>query len=432
MAKKLNIHIQGGRIIDPANNVDNIKDLYITDGLIVAIGKAPNGYKVDKTIDATNQIVCPGLVDLSARMREPGLEYKATLKSECAAAVAGGITTSCCPPDTAPIIDTPAMANMLSHRGNEIGLTRILPLGALTKSLGGETLSDMYALHQAGCVAFSNANQAITNSMVMRRAMEYASSFDLLLILHANDPCLSGNGCMHEGEISTRLGLSGIPEAAETVIIARDLALIEQTGVRTHFARLSSARAIELIVQARERGLKVTADVAIHHLHLTEYDVSDFNTLCRVMPPLRSERDKEGLCLAVAQGDIQAICSDHQPHERDAKLAAFSEAEIGISGLETLLPLALKLVHSGVIDLNTLIASLTAGPANLLGIDSGSLAIGDQADVCIFDPEEEWIIDHTEMVSKGHNTPFKRWPLKGRVTTTLQAGNVVYTKTGNL
>lgn len=426
MAEKMKLHIKGGRIIDPANGIDSVEDLFIADGNILAVGAVPEGFSADRTIDASKQIVCPGLVDLSARMREPGQEYKATLKSECAAAIAGGITTSCCPPDTTPIIDTPAMANMLSHRGREIGLTRILPLGALTNSLGGETLSDMHALHQAGCVAFSNADHAITNSMVMRRAMEYASSFDLLMILHANDPCLSENGCMHEGEISTRLGLAGIPEAAETVIVARDLALIEQTGVRAHFARLSSARAIELIVQARDRGLKVTADVAIHHLHLTEYDVSDFNTLCRVMPPFRSERDKEGLRLAVAQGDIQAICSDHQPHERDAKLAAFSEAEVGISGLETLLPLALKLVHENIMDLSTLIASLSAGPASLLGIDAGSLTIGSTADICIFDPEEEWLLNSTEMLSKGRNTPFKHWPLKGRVKTTLLAGEIAF------
>ena len=422
------LHIQGGRIIDPANNIDNVADLYVADGKIIAVGDTPDGFTADQTIDASKQIVCPGLVDLSARMREPGQEYKATLKSECTAAIAGGITSSCCPPDTTPIIDTPAMANMLTHRGREIGLTHILPLGALTKGLAGETLSDMHALHEAGCVAFSNANQAISNSMVMRRAMEYASSFNLLLILHANDPWLSDSGCMHEGEISTRLGLAGIPEAAETVIVARDLALIEQNGVSAHFARLSSGRSVDLIVQARERGLMVTADVAIHHLHLTEYDVSDFNTLCRVMPPLRSERDKDRLRTAVAEGDIQAICTDHQPHERDAKLAAFSEAETGISGLETLLPLGLKLVHEDVMSLNTLIASLSSGPAALLGIDAGSLGVDCQADICIFDANEEWRLDSSKMLSKGHNTPFKHWPLKGRVRTTLLAGRVVYSR----
>ena len=308
MPEMMNIQIQGGRIIDPENNIDRVEDLYIANGNIIALGDKPEEFSADETIDATNQIVCPGLVDLSVRMREPGQEYKATLKSECAAAIAGGITTSCCPPDTTPIIDTPAMANMLTQRGREIGQTHILPLGALTNALAGETLSDMHALHQAGCVAFSNADHAITNTMVMRRAMEYASSFDLLLILHANDPWLSDKGCMHEGEISTRLGLAGIPDAAETVIVARDLALIEQTGVRAHFARLSSAHSVDLVVQAREKGLKVTADVAMHNLHLTEYDVSDFNTLCRVIPPLRSERDKDRLRTGVAQGDIQAIC----------------------------------------------------------------------------------------------------------------------------
>jgi dihydroorotase len=428
MSEQMNIHIYGGRIIDPANNVDSVEDLYISQGKIIARGKMPDGFTADESIDAENQIVCPGLVDLSVRMREPGLEYKATLKSECAAAAAGGITTCCCPPDTIPIIDSPAMANMLTHRAAEIGSTQILPIGALTTGLQGETLSDMHALHEAGCVAFCNAESPITNTMVMRRAMEYASSFDLLVILQANDPWLSDGGCMHEGEISTRLGLAGIPEAAETAIIARDLALIEQTGVRAHFARVSSARSVDLIVQARERGLSISADVAIHHLHLTDYDVGKFNTFCRVMPPLRSERDKDRLREAIVSGHIQAICSDHQPHEKDAKLAAFSDAEPGISGLETLLPLGLKLVDEGVLDLDTLIASLSSGPASLLNIEAGTLGTGCRADICVFDPDVEWLLDNTKLLSKGHNTPFKNWPLKGRVTSTLHAGKIVFSQ----
>ena len=428
MSEQMNIHIHGGRIIDPANNVDSVEDLFISHGKIVARGKIPDGFSADKIIDAKNQIVCPGLVDLSVRMREPGLEYKATLKSECAAAAAGGITSCCCPPDTIPIIDSPAMAKMLTHRAADIGSTQILPIGALTAGLQGETLSDMHALHEAGCVAFCNAERPVTNTMVMRRAMEYATSFDLLVILQANDPWLSDGGCMHEGEISTRLGLAGIPEAAETAIIARDLALIEQTGVRAHFARVTCARSVDLIVQAREQGLSVTADVAIHHLHLTDYDVGKFNTFCRVMPPLRSERDKDRLREAIASGQIQAICSDHQPHEKDAKLAAFSDAEPGISGLETLLPLGLKLVDEGVMDLNTLIASLSSGPADLLDIEAGTLGTGTRADICVFDPDVEWLLDNTKLLSKGHNTPFKHWPLKGRVTSTLQAGKIVFSQ----
>ncbi len=426
MAEQMNIHIRGGRIIDPANNVDAIEDLYVSQGKIVAIGKAPEGFTADKTLNAENQVICPGLVDLSVRMREPGLEYKATLKSESAAAAAGGITTCCCPPDTSPIIDTPAMANLLAHRAAEIGLTHILPVAALTVGLAGETLSDMYSLHQAGCVAFSNAENPINNTMIMRRAMEYASSFDLLIILRANDPWLSEDGCMHEGEVSTRLGLAGISDAAETIIVARDLALIEQTGVRAHFARISSARAIDLIIQARERGLSVTADVAIHHLLLTDYDIGKFNTFCRVTPPLRSERDKDRLRAALASGHIQAICSDHQPHEKDAKLAAFSDAEPGISGLETLLTLGLKLVDEGVLNLPSLIASMSSGPAGLLAIDAGTLSVGSLADICVFDPDVEWLLDNTKLISKGHNTPFKHWPLKGRVTSTLNSGRIVY------
>ena len=426
MAEAGNIHIRAGRIIDPLNHVDSVGDLFISQGKIVSRDNAPEGFTADVTLNAEKQVVCPGIVDLSVRMREPGLEYKATIKTESAAAAASGITTCCCPPDTRPIIDTPAMANMLSHRGVETGSTEILPIGALTSELGGVMLSDMHALMQAGCVAFSNADKPITNTLVMRRAMEYASSFDLLIILHANDPWLTDDGCMHEGEVSTRLGLSGIPEAAETAIISRDLALIEQTGVRAHFARISCARSVDLIVQARERGLKVTADVAIHHLHLTDFDVGSFNSLCRVMPPLRSERDKNRLREAVALGQIQAICSDHQPHERDAKLAAFSDAEPGISGLETLLPLGLKLVDEGVIDIHTLISSLSSGPASVLGINAGSLSPGNKADICIFDPASEYLLDSSKFLSKGHNTPFQNWSLRGQVSHTIQHGRLVY------
>lgn len=427
MAEQMNIHIRNGRIIDPLNQVDSIQDLFISQGKVAAIGSMPDNFTADNTIDAQDQIVCPGLIDLSVRMREPGQEYKATLKSESAAAAASGITTCCCPPDTNPIIDTPAMANMLTHRGVEIGLTQVLPIGALTTALGGEMLSDMHALNQAGCIALSNAGRPITNTLVMRRAMEYASSFDLLLILHANDPWLTNDGCMHEGEISTRLGLAGIPEAAETAIIARDLALIEQTGVRAHFARISCGRSVDLIVQARERGLKVTADIAIHHLHLTDFDVGNFNSLCRVMPPLRSERDKDRLREAIALGHVQAICSDHQPHEKDAKLAAFSEAEPGISGLETLLPLGLKLVDENILDINTLISSLSSGPASVLGLKSGNLAVGNKADICIFDPASEYLLDIAKFRSKGRNSPFQHWPLKGHVVHTIHAGRLVYT-----
>jgi dihydroorotase len=428
MSDGQNIIIRGGRIVDPANAVDATLDIYIENGTISATGDKPAGFSADKVIEAAGCIVTPGLVDLSVRMREPGQEYKASLRSECAAAAAGGITTSCCPPDTTPIIDTPAMARMLYHRGQEIGLSTILPVGALTTGLQGESLSDMHALHRAGCIAFSNAGIPLTNTLVMRRAMEYASSFDLLVILHASDPWLTDDGCMHEGEVCTRLGLAGIPEAAETSIIARDLALIEQTGVRAHFSQVSCGRSIDMIVEARNRGLKVTADVAIHHLHLTEYDVGNFNTLCKVMPPLRSERDRDRLREAVVLGEVQAICSDHQPHENDAKLAAFSEAEAGISGLETLLPLCLKLVEQKVIDLNEAIAALTSGPAHLLGLESGTLGSGCSADLCIFDPDAEWTLDHTKLISMGHNTPFKHWPLTGQVTHTIRAGRLVYTR----
>ncbi len=421
--------IKGGHLIDPANNIDGDKDLYIDNkGFVVAIGKPPAGFKATKTIDAKGKIVCPGLVDLRARTREPGMEYKATIESEVTAAVSAGITTLCSPPDTSPVIDTPAMAQMIQHRAWRFGLAFIHPLGALTAGLEGKQLADMEALDEAGCVAFSNALKPVTDTLVMRRAMEYAASFDLTVFLHAQDPYLYNDGCAHEGEISTRLGLPGIPDTAETVGVARELALIEQTGVRAHFCQLSSHRAIAMLAEAIERGLPISADVTAHHLHLTEMDISNFNTQCNVLPPLRSDRDRDGLREALKQGVISAIVSDHQPHEPDAKLTAFEDAEPGISGLETLLPLTLKLVDDGVLTLPTAIARLTQQPAAIIGIDTGHLGIGATADICIFDPEAHWTLTADNMVSRGHNTPFLNWEFRGQVAHTLVGGRLVYQK----
>ncbi|UCH53632.1 MAG: dihydroorotase, partial [Pseudomonadota bacterium] len=415
----MSLRIQGGRLIDPANGVDAQQDLFIDDkGFIVGVGQAPDGFKAKRTLDASGHVVCPGIVDLRARLREPGLEYKATIESETRAAVAAGITTLCCPPDTQPVIDTPAMAQMIQSRAWRFGLAFIHPLGALTQNLEGKLLTDMEALDEAGCVGLTNALVPVTDTLVMRRAMEYAASFDLTVFLHAQDPWLAGNGCVHEGEVGTRLGLPGIPEAAETVGVARDLALIEQTGVRAHFCGLSSARAVTMIAEARNRGLAVSADVTAHHLHLTEHDVGEFNTQCHVLPPLRARRDREGLRAALKGGVIGAICSDHQPHEPDAKLAPFSDAEPGISGLETLLPLTLKLVDEQILTLSEAIASLTHRPAEILGIDAGDLGVGSTADICIFDPSADWTFNAEDFVSRGRNSPFLGWSFRGRVTHT--------------
>ncbi|MDO8703377.1 MAG: dihydroorotase [Sulfuricaulis sp.] len=419
--------IKGGHLIDPAHGVDGIKDLYIDDkGFVAGVGKAPAGFKANKTIEAQGKIVCPGLVDLRARLREPGLEHKATIESEVHAAVAAGITTLCCPPDTHPVIDTPAMAQMIQSRAWRFGLAFIHPLGALTQGLEGRLLTDMEALDEAGCIGLTNALAPINDTLVMRRALEYAATLDLTVFLHAEDPWLRNSGCVHEGEIGTRLGLPGIPEAAETVGVARDLALIEQTGCRAHFCNLSSSRAVAMIAEAIQRGLPVSADVTAHHLHLTEHDIGDFNTLCHVRPPLRATQDRKGLRKALKSGVIGAICSDHQPHEPDAKLAPFAQSEPGISALETLLPLTLKLVDEKLLTLPEAIALLTHKPAQIIGVDTGHLGVGATADICLFDPEMRWVLTEDIIVSRGHNTPFLGWEFRGRVTHTLIGGKLVY------
>jgi dihydroorotase len=423
----MSLAIRGGFVCDPANRVNGKRDVYVdAEGFVVAVGRAPRGFKARRTIDATNKIVCPGLIDLRARLREPGQEHKATLESELRAAVSGGITTLCCPPDTMPVIDTPAMAQMIQSRAWRFGYAFIHPLGALTRDLKGQHLADMEALDDAGCVAFTNAMTPVTDTLVMRRAMEYAASFDLVVFLHSQDPWLSANGCCHEGEISARLGLPGIPEAAETVAVARDLALIDQTRVRAHFCGLSSARAVQMVGEAQRRGLPVSADVTAHHLHLTEHDIGYFDTQCQVQPPLRSRRDRDALRRAVRQGVIGAICSDHQPHEPDAKLAPFSDAEPGISALETLLPLVLRLVHEKLLTMSEAIAAVTWNPADILGLDSGRLGVGATADICIFDPRQRWQLRRENMFSRGRNTPFLGTEFEGRVTHTLVGGRVVY------
>ena len=419
--------ITGGHLIDPANNIDAQRDVYIDDkGFILAIGDAPAGFSAQRQIDARGKIVCPGLVDLRARTREPGLEYKATIESEVQAAVSAGITTLVCPPDTEPVIDTPAMAQMIQQRAWRFGLAFIHPLGALTRELAGEQLADMEALDEAGCVGFTNALRPITNTLVMRRALEYAASFDFTVFLHAHDPWLQAGGCAHEGEISTRLGLPGIPEAAETVAVARDLALIEQSGVRAHFCQLSSARAVTMVAEAQARGLPVSADVTAHHLHLTEHDIGFFNSQCHVIPPLRSQRDREALRQALKEGVITAICSDHQPHEPDAKLAPFSASEPGVSGLETLLPLTLKLVQEELLSLPQALALLTQQPAQIAGVDSGQLSVGATADVCVIDPKAHWTLSQDSFVSRGHNSPFLGWEFQGQVSHTLVGGKLVF------
>ncbi len=422
----MNLHIKNGRVIDPANHIDKIQDLFIADGRVAALGMPPLGFSANRTIDATGQVVCPGLVDLCARLREPGLEYKGTIASETFAAASAGITTLCCPPDTDPVIDTPAVAELIRQRAEQANIVHVVTLGALTRGLAGTQLSEMAALKAAGCVGVSNAMAPITNTSVMRSALEYAATYQLTVFLYGEDHWLRHNGCMHEGAVSTRLGLPGIPAAAEIVGVTRDLALIEQTGARAHFCRLSTAQAAQLVHRAQRQGLPVTADVSAHQLHLTEIDVGDFNSLCHVIPPLRSQRDMEGLREAVAKGIISSIVSDHQPHEQDAKLRPFAETDPGISALETLLPLSLRLTENNHMSLSDVIARLTVNPANILGIPTGTLSVGARADICIFDPAMRWQLSEDTIVSRGRNSPFIGWPLEGKATHTIVAGKLIY------
>ncbi len=422
----MNTVIRNGKLVDPTNGINGIHDIYICDGKIAAIAEAPDKFSIDEDIDASAQYVFPGLIDLCARLREPGEEHKATIKSETRAAISAGITRMVCPPDTFPIIDTPAMAHMIQNRADEVGYAKVHPLGALTVNLQGQRLTDMAMLMDAGCVGVSNALEAVENTLVMRRAMQYASTYNLPVFLTPRDKWLQGNGVVHEGAVSTRLGLPAIPEAAETVGVARDLALIETSGARAHFDLISCRRSVLMLAEAQQRGLPVTAGVAIHHLLCCENNIGAFDSQYKVMPPLRTEQDRIGLIAGIAEGQIATICSDHQPHGVDAKLAPFSEAAIGIAGIDTLLPLTLTLVAQHSLTLQQAIAALTINPARIIGVDAGHLSPGVSADLCLFDASKEWQLNDHTMQSKGRNSPFMGKQIIGKVTRTLIGGKTVF------
>lgn len=420
------ILIKNGRIIDPANAIDQPGSLYIAEGKIVSVGSEPEGFHPDCVIDAGNRIVCPGFIDLSTRLREPGHSRKATFASETAAAASAGVTTMCLHPDTQPVIDTPAVAELVKELAEKAGYPQIYPIAALTRKLEGSELSSMLSLKQAGCIAVGNASQPVKNLLILRRALEYGASHDLLLMFRPNDFWLSNNGCAHEGAFATRYGLPSIPEQAETVALAQCLELIELTGCRVHFGQLSCKRSVIKIQQAKKYGLNVSADVAVHQLHLTENEMVPFDSAYHVLPPFRTERDKCYLRQGLANSTLDSICSDHQPHDLDAKLGAFPETEPGVSSLETLLPLMLQLVSEQVFTLSQGIATLTAKPAHILRLNSGALSPGFSADICIFDPDLEWQVNAENWKSQGINTPFWGQILRGRVTHTLQGGRVIY------
>lgn len=422
----MNLRISGGRVIDPANGIDRVTDLFVGDAEIAGIEDCPSGFVVDAKLNVEGQVVIPGLVDIAARLREPGQENKATIASETRAAAAAGITSLCSPPDTNPVIDSPAEVELIQRRARKAGFCRVYTIGALTAGLNGHILSEMAALKRAGCVGVSNALQPMANLLVLRRAMEYAASQCLTLFLHPFDHALANHGCAHEGAVSTRLGLPGIPTAVETAAMGQLLALVEQTSARTHFCRLSTARAATMVARARHEGLPVSADVCAHQLFLTEKDIADFNSLCHVLPPLRTPADLNGLRQSVASGALDAICSDHQPHDIDAKQAPFPVTEPGVSALETLLSLTLRLVEEQVLSLPEAIARITTGPAEVVGIAAGTLSVGASADICIYSPDESWKLTPRHMLSLGKNSPFMGWNFNGRVTYTLLGGRIVY------
>lgn len=427
----MNIHIQNGRVIDPVNQVDAVQDVFIVADKIAAVGAAPAGFMVDKTIDASGLIVAPGLIDLAARLREPGLEYRATLESEMQAAMAGGVTSLACPPDTDPPLDEPGLVEMLCFRAKNLNCAHVYPVGALTAGLAGKQITEMAELVEAGCVAFGQANSSITDTNVLMRAMQYAATFGFRVWLQASDPYLSKNGVAHDGETAARLGLTGIPVEAETVALATQLQLARATGVKLHITRISSAAALAMIDQARQEGVDVTCDVSVHHLHLCDIDIGYFNPMYHLIPPLRSQRDREALRAGLADGRINAVCSDHTPVDDDAKQMPFAESEAGATGLELLLPLTLKWAQESNLPLSLAVSRITQDAARIMGITkAGHLAPGARADVCIFDPNAERLISRQNLKSLGNNTPFLGLSLQGVVRYTLVEGRVMFGDAG--
>ncbi|SFC32605.1 dihydroorotase [Marinospirillum celere] len=422
----MKLSILGGRVLDPAQNLDQILDVHLDQGSILALGEAPAGFQAEQTLDAKGLLVTPGFIDLSCHLREPGPSYKGNILSETRAALAGGFTSVCARPDTQPPVDTPAVVRVVRERAEAVAQARVLPLGALTQGLEGQLLSNMAGLQAAGCVALTNLRLPIQDTLVLRRCMEYASTHDLLLIFYPEDFSLAAGGCAHEGAMASQLGLQGIPETAETLALAQQLLLIEQTGIRAHFSQLSTARSVELIAAARKRGLPVTADVAISHLIYTDRELEDFDSNFHLQPPLRSEKDRLALLQGLVDGHLSAVTSGHLPHERAAKMAPFSASEPGISSLESLLPWMLQLVNAGYLSEQQFVASLTSGPAGILSQKLGSLEPGQPADLTLFDPQQSWTLNASSCYSAGYNTPSWGQTLQGRVLATLVAGEVRY------
>ena len=413
----MDIEIRNGRVIDPQNGVDRVTSLFIADGRVAALDQAPTGAGAARVIDASGCVVCPGLIDLGARLN--------SIQAELAAAVAGGVTSVVVPPDADPPLDEPELADRLVHRGEEIGKARILPLGALTLGLKGERLAELAGLKKAGCVAFSQAKVPVVDTEALLRALEYAATFGFTVFLQPQDYWLSRNGIAHDGEVSARLGLAGIPVAAETIAIATLVQLVRDTGCRVHLTRLSSAAGVALLKAAMAEGLPLSFDIGVHHLLMTENDIGFFDPHARFCPPLRTQADRQALSDVAAAG-VAAICSDHTPVGADDKLLPFGEARPGATGLELLLPLTLKWAAAARLPLSAALARLTVAPAEVLGLPLGTLTPGAQADVCIFDPEAEWQVTPEALRSRGKNSPWLGHLMSGQVRMTLVSGRPVF------
>ncbi len=427
------ILIKGGRVVDPASGFDKKADLGLDNGALIAIDNIANDFLPDRTIDATGCVVMPGLVDLAVRLREPGYEHAGMLASELAAAVAGGVTSVVCPPDTDPVLDEPGLVEMLRFRAETQGAARLYPLGALTRGLKGEALTEMLALKEAGCVAFSQAEVPLENTQVLLRAFQYANTFGFSVWLRPQEIHL-GKGVAASGPLATRMGLSGVPVAAETIALHTIFELMRSTGARVHLCRISSAAGVALVRQAKLDGLKVSCDVSINSLHLTDTDVGYFDSRMRLNPPLRQQRDRDALRAGLADGTIDALVSDHTPVDDDAKALPFAESEPGATGLELLLSLALKWSGDSQVPLPVALSRLTSGPAAVLGngvapeISSGlgQLRVGAIADICIFDPKAYWQVLPGALKSQGKHTPFSGHELPGQVRFTLVGGRIAF------
>jgi dihydroorotase len=422
----MKIHIQGGTLIDPAAGTETLTDVFIDEGKIVGIGRAPADFQAARTFDAKGLAVSPGFVDLSARLREPGFEHKATLESEMAAAAAGGVTSLVCPPDTDPVLDEPGLVEMLRFRAHRLNQAHVYPLGALTVGLKGEAITEMVELTESGCVAFSQADTPIVNTRTLLRALQYATTYGYAVWLRPQDSYMASGGVAASGAVASRLGLSGVPVSAETIALHTIFELVRVSGARVHVSHLSSAAGVALMRQAKAEGLPVTCDVTINHVHLTDMDIGYFNAQFRLDPPLRSQRDRDAIRAGLADGTIDAICSDHTPLDDDEKLLPFAEATPGATGLELLLSLTVKWAREARVPLWKALTRITNGPAAVLELNAGRIAVGDTADLCLFDPTAEWLVEPATLKSQGHNSPFLGYELPARVRVTIVAGHVAY------